>query len=181
MSGETDEALVARAKAGDRRAFASLVERHYGAIHRFAWRVTGDAAEAEDVAQETLIRIARAISGFEGRAAFKSWALGIALNAGRDAVRARERRSRVLREVAVAALVDQAGPSHDDDWDGEAALWDAVRGLPEAQRDAVMLVHVEGLSHAEAGQALNCAEATVSWRLFTARRRLKSHLSRAGA
>lgn len=179
MSEQTDEALVALAKAGDRRAFASLTERHYGAIHRFAWRVTGDGTEAEDVAQETLIRIARAISGFESRAAFRSWALGIALNCARDAVRARERRSRVLKDVAVAALVDQSSPREDDD--GEAALWEAVRGLPEPQRDAVMLVHVEGLSHAQAAEALDCAEATVSWRLFTARRRLRSQLSRAAA
>ena len=180
MSGAYDETLAAQAKAGDRRAFAMLAERHYGAIHRFAWRVTGDAAEAEDVAQETLIKIARAISGFEGRAAFRSWALGITLNCARDAVRARQRRARTLNEAAAAALVEPPSKA-EDDGEAESALWAAVRNLPDGQRDAIMLVHVEGLSHAQAAAALGCAEATVSWRLFAARRRLKSNLSRAGA
>lgn len=180
MSGESDEALVSLAKAGDRRAFARLAERHYDAIRRFAWRRCGDAAEAEDVAQETLIRVARGIGEFAGRSSFRTWALGVALNCARDAVRARERRARVLRDVASAALVDEPAPAADAD-DPEAALWSAVRALPEAQRDAVMLVHVEGLSHGEAAAALGCAEATVSWRLFTARRRLKSDLARASA
>ncbi|MDR4306822.1 RNA polymerase sigma factor [Chelatococcus sambhunathii] len=179
MNGVSDEALVALAKAGDRRAFEALVSRHYAAIHRFSWRLCGEAAEAEDVAQETLIRVARGISGFEGRSAFRSWAFGVAANCAKDAIRARRRRARTLEAAAVAALVEPAcAVEHDD---GEAGLWDAVRDLPDGQREAVMLVHVEGLSHGEAARALGCAEATVSWRLFAARRRLKSHLSRASA
>lgn len=180
MSGESDEALVALAKAGDRRAFERLAARHYDAIRRFAWRRCGDAAEAEDVAQETLIRVARGIDGFAGRSTFRTWALGVAVNCARDAVRARERRAKVLKDVAAAALAEAAAQAAEAD-DPELALWAAVRALPEAQRDAVMLVHVEGLSHGEAAEALGCAEATVSWRLFTARRRLKSDLARANA
>lgn len=177
MIDESDEALAGRARRGDRRAFEALVSRHYRALHRFAWRVSGDAAEAEDVAQEALIRIARGLDGFEGRSAFRSWAFGIALNCARDLGREKARRSARIREAAAMAMLEVAGPADEAAEEAEDALWDAVRALPEAQRDAVLLVHVEGLSHAEAAAALGCAEATVSWRLFTARRKLKSELA----
>lgn len=180
MSGASDDELVDQARRGNRRAFEALVSRHYGALHRFAWRVCGDAAEAEDVAQEALIRIANNLDGFEGRSAFRSWAFGIALNCARDLGRAKARRARVIEQAAVHARIDAEGGAGEDEA-MEDELWAAVRRLPEAQRDAVLLVHVEGLSHGEAAKALGCAEATVSWRLFAARRKLKSDLARQAA
>ena len=173
---EADDGLVARARAGDRRAFAALVTRHYPMIHRLAWRCCGDRTDAEDIAQEVCVRVARGLAGFEGRSSFPSWLYGITLNAARDAGRARARRTATLRGAAVAALIDAAEPEQAGD---EEALWQAVRGLPPRQRDAVMLVHVEGLTHRQAADALGCAETTVSWHLFAARRQLKTLLARA--
>lgn len=175
MNAETDEALVARARDGDARAFRALAARHYDAIRRFAWRRCGDAAEADDVAQEALIRIARGLGRFEGRSAFSTWAFGIVLNVVRDRRRADARREAVLREAGAfpPARFDE------DPEERTSALWSAVDGLPDPQREAVLLVHIEGLSHREAAAALGCAEATVSWRLFTARRRLRAMLSRS--
>lgn len=173
---EGDDALVARARAGDRRAFASLVARHYPMIHRLAWRCCGDRTEAEDIAQEVCVRVARGLAGFEGRSSFSSWLHGVTLNAARDAGRARARRTATLHGAAVAALIDATEPADGGD---DEALWQAVRALPPRQRDAVMLVHVEGMTHREAAEALGCAETTVSWHLFTARRQLKTMLARA--
>jgi RNA polymerase sigma-70 factor (ECF subfamily) len=176
VPAESDDALVARACAGDKRAFAALVARHYPMIHRLAWRCCGDRTEAEDIAQEVCVRIARALTGFEGRSSFPSWLYGITLNAARDAGRARSRRAVAMQEAAVEAEIEAAAAADDGD---DEALWQAVRGLPPRQRDAVMLVHVEGLTHREAADALGCAEATVSWHLFAARRQLKTMLARA--
>ena len=173
---ESDDALVARAQAGDRRAFAALVTRHHPMIHRLAWRCSGDRTEAEDIAQEVCVRVARGLAGFEGRSSFASWLYGITLNAARDAGRAKARRAATLQGAAVAALIDATEPDTAGD---DEALWQAVRGLPPRQRDAVMLVHVEGLTHRQAADALGCAETTVSWHLFTARRQLKTLLARA--
>jgi RNA polymerase sigma-70 factor (ECF subfamily) len=173
---ESDDGLVARARGGDKRAFAALVTRHYPMIHRLAWRCCGDRTDAEDIAQEVCVRVARGLGGFEGRSSFASWLYGITLNAARDAGRARSRRAATLQRAAEAALIDAAEPEQTGD---DEALWQAVRGLPPRQRDAVMLVHVEGLTHREAADALGCAEATVSWHLFAARRQLKTMLARA--
>jgi RNA polymerase sigma-70 factor (ECF subfamily) len=175
-SAESDDGLVARARAGDRRAFAALVARHYPMIHRLAWRCCGDRTEAEDIAQEVCVRVARGLAGFEGRSSLPSWLYGITLNAARDAGRAKARRTATLQGAAVAALIDAAEPEQAGD---DEALWQAVRTLPPRQRDAVMLVHVEGLTHRQAADALGCAEATVSWHLFVARRQLKTMLARA--
>lgn len=177
MTQETDDALVARARSGDRAAFETLIERHYGAIHRIAWRHCGDPTDAEDIAQDVCIRMARAIGRFEGRSTFSTWYHGIALNAVRDLMRARGRRTAAMRAAGVAALV--GGDEPDDGESRDDALWRAVRSLPERQREAVQLVHVEGLSHRIAAEAIGCAEATVSWHLFAARRKLKALLSTA--
>ncbi len=173
---DSDDQLVARARAGDRSAFAALVTRHYPMIHRLAWRCCGDRTEAEDIAQEVCVRVARGLAGFEGRSSVSSWLYGITLNAARDAGRARARRTAVLQGAAMAALIDAAEPESAGD---DEALWQAVRTLPPRQRDAVMLVHVEGLTHRQAAEVLGCAETTVSWHLFTARRQLKTLLARA--
>ena len=178
LGGQSDDALLERARRGDARAFDALAARHYEPIRRFAWRRCGNAADAEDIAQETLIRIAKNIDRFEGRSSFSTWVFGIALNAARDRGRAEARRATLTREAFALAHLEQTAAPEDDMTDD---LWVAVDALPEPQRDAVLLVHVEGLSHRDAAQALGCAEATVSWRLFSARRRLKTALSRTGA
>jgi RNA polymerase sigma-70 factor, ECF subfamily len=175
MTEETDDELVVRAQSGNRTAIETLVGRHYGAIHRIAWRHCGDRTEAEDIAQEACIRIAKSIVAFERRSSFTTWCHGIVLNVTRDALRAR------ARVKAVAVALAAAGPDEAGEPEAtgiEDALWSAVRDLPERQREAVQLVYIEGLSHREAARAIGCAEATVSWHLFAARRAIKANLGR---
>lgn len=169
----SDDELVREARAGDADAFRRLLARHYATIHRIAWKWCGDPTEAEDVAQEVAIRLARSISGFDGRARFTTWLAALTINAARDALRrnARERARRdgwaMLAPVAI------------EEDDSVEALWQAVRALPEKERDAVMLVHSEGMSHAEAAAVLGVREVTVSWRIHQARRRLRVELGAA--
>jgi RNA polymerase sigma-70 factor (ECF subfamily) len=178
MMEESDDALLARARTGDRQAFEALVDRHYDSIHRIAWRHCGDRTEAEDIAQEVCIRIARAIRGFAGRAAFSTWYHAIAINAVRDAMRAKGRRAAAMKAVGVMALAGAALEVEAESLDD--VLWAAVRALPERQREAVNLVYVEGLSHRDAARAIGCAEATLSWHLFAARQKLKMLLAGTG-
>jgi RNA polymerase sigma-70 factor, ECF subfamily len=177
MTEETDDALVVRAQSGSRAALEALVDRHYAAIHRIAWRYCGDRTEAEDIAQEACIRIARGIAGFERRAAFATWCHGIVLNAARDALRARARVNAVATALAMAGPEEGAEETEPSGLP-EDALWTAIRALPERQREAVQLVYVEGLFHRDAARLLGCAEATVSWHLFAARRAIKATFGR---
>jgi RNA polymerase sigma-70 factor (ECF subfamily) len=179
MAQESDAELAGRARAGDRRAFERLIGRHYDLIHRVAWRHCGDRSEAEDIAQEACIRIARSIGGFEGRSAFSTWCHAVTLNVVRDAMRARARRAAVHAEAGAMAAI--AGEGGEEAPSPQEELWAAVRALPERQREAVELVYVEGMSHREAAQIIGCAEATISWHLFAARQKLRALGPRSGA
>lgn len=167
---DPDADLVGAAVAGDRAAFETLLERHYDRIHALAWQLTGSRSDAEDVAQDVCCALVRKIAGFRGEARFSTWLCGITFNACRDA-RRRGRAFRGLTErLAVLAGIGRSQP-HADLHD---AMWvrSAVMKLPAAYRDAVILVAGQQLTHGEAAAILGVAEATVSWRLHEARKRL---------
>lgn len=168
--GEADQ-LVARAQAGDSGAFDLLLRRHYRFIFRVALRWLGNASDAEDVTQAVAMRLARAIQGFDGRSAFTSWLYRITLNAVRDLQRSQSR-SRRLQD-AVALITEESRAPDQEDALRVADIWRAVRSLPELQRDAVMLVHGEELSQAEAARIMGCKEPTVAWHIHKARKSLR--------
>lgn len=169
-----DSVLISGAVGGDRRAFAQLVERHYDFIYRTAWKWCGKASDAEDVAQEVCIKLASVLKSFDGRSAFTSWLYRVTLNAVRDMQRSRARRGRHIDRYAEVAP-DEYLPDQEDSAAAKE-LWAAVRGLPPQQRDAVLLIYAEGMSHAEAGVIMGCKEATVSWHVHEAKKTLRGLL-----
>ena len=176
--GEASDAeLVGRACDGDRQAFGELVGRHYDFIHRVAWRWCGNASDAEDIAQEVCVRLGGAIRGYRGGSAFTTWLYAMTLNAARDALRKASRDMAKTAAYGVHALMEESSGPAEDPTD---ALWAAVRQLPDKQRDAVLLVYGEGLSHADAAEAMTIAEATVSWHIHEAKKRLKLLMRSAG-
>lgn len=168
--GDPDAELVSRAVAGDRDAFAALLERHYDRIHGLAWQLTGTRADAEDVAQDVCCALVQRIGSFRGEARFSTWLCGIVVNACRDLQRRRRSFAGLTERLAVFAGLAR-GP---DGRDLHDAMWirSAVARLPTAYREAVVLVAGQQLTHAEAAAILGVAEATVSWRMHEARRRL---------
>ena len=174
-----DHVLVARASGGDRGAFATLVARHYDFIHRVAWKWCRDPTVAEDIAQNVCLRLGGSIRSWRNECAFTTWLYRLTINASHDHARAAAREER--RTAALAAHVMALGEGVEDDDDAEAdQLWIAVRSLPEKQRDAVLLVYGEELSHAQAAAVMDCAESTVSYHLHAARKRLKRLLRESG-
>ena len=171
--------MALQAAAGDRASFAVLVARHYDRVYRLGWRWTGSQSEAEDVAQDVCVKLAGAIKSFRGEAAFTTWLYRIAFTTATDRLRARQRILPFAPSDMSTLMDGAAGGTPESDLIG-AELWDAVRGLPEQQRDAVLLVYGEDLSHQEAALVMGCAEKTVSWHLHEARRRLKIKLEAVG-
>lgn len=168
------DALVLLAQRGDRAAFAELIERHYDMIYRTAYKWAGNRTDAEDVAQDVCVKLAGVLTSFDGRSAFSSWLYRIVLNAVRDMQRARGRHGR--RVEAYARVVPEDQPADQEDMAATSQMWDAVRRLPEKQRDAVLLVYAEDRSHAEAGEIMGCREATVSWHIHEAKKTLRGLL-----
>ena len=167
-------ALVVRAQNGDAEAFAELIEDHYDLIHRSAWKWCGNRDDAEDIAQDVCVKLGRAIAGFDGRSAFSSWVYRITLNAVRDMQRAGKRRGRYADAYAEVWPEDQ--PAEQEEAATSNQLWAAVRKLPEKQRDAVLLVYAEELSHAAAAEIMGIREATVSFHVHEARKTLRGLL-----
>src|SRR5690242_16716716 len=166
--------LVQRAKGGDRLAFEQLLETHYDFIFRTACKWTGKKSDAEDVAQEVCIKLATAIRQFDGRSAFTSWLYRVTLNTVRDMQRARGRRERNVDAFALVHPEDD--PGGQEEHTAAKEIWMAVGALPDKQREAVMLVYGEDMSHAEAGTIMGCKEATVSWHIHEAKKTLRGLL-----
>lgn len=168
--------LIASAVSGDRKAFARLLELQYDFILKAAWKWTRHQADAEDVAQEVCIRLGRSISQFKEHGRFTTWLYALVLNVVRDTARKgrREREKRMAWGSEALATANR-----EDDFSEE--LWSAVERIPDKQRDAVILVYSEGLTHAQAADVLGLAEATVSWHLHEARKSLKSLLTEEAA
>lgn len=168
---ETDDnALALAAGDGDRAAFAALIDRHYDRIFRFAWRLTGAADQAEDLAQDVAILLARRIRQFRGDAKFTTWLYQVTLNAARDAGRRTATRDRAMDRYAedmdrnMAEERDRAASS---EW-----LQAALATLRDDWRETAALVVGEGLTQAEAGETLGISEGTVAWRMTEVKKAL---------
>ncbi|MCX8091380.1 MAG: RNA polymerase sigma factor [Verrucomicrobiae bacterium] len=177
--GDPDEALVRDSQRGDPAAFESLVRRHQQMIHALLWRMTGSVEDAQDLAQETFLRAWEQLPGFQGRAKFSTWLCRIAVNACLNWREREARRHNAYGRYAQEAACE-ADPGDGAHPDGGLAgrVHAALLKLPAKQRAAIVLTVYEGLNHAEAARVLGCSETTVSWRLFTARRKLKRWLAR---
>lgn len=166
--GTIDDAI-----GGDEDAFAALVRPLELPVWRFLVRMLGDAALAEDVAQETFIRVYRKLGTFRRGSRFSTWVFQIARNAAIDAIRHRDRRHR-LADRAAERTPTRVEPS---EW--EVELEAAVFELPPRLREPFVLIDVAGLTYREAGEVLGIPEGTVKSRVFHARQRLTAWI-RAG-
>lgn len=166
--------LVVRAAQGDRAAFAALVNAHYDFLFCTAWKWCGNRDDAEDIAQDVCIKLATAISGFDGRSAFTSWLYRIVINAVRDRQRQGARRAKQVDDLThVTASAMAPGQ---EEAATESQVWAAVRKLPDKQRDAVLLVYAEDRSHAEVAAIMGTKESTVSWYIHEAKKALRGLL-----
>jgi RNA polymerase sigma-70 factor, ECF subfamily len=165
--------LIGRAQAGDVGAFEALAEVHADRLYTVALRLLGDAGEAEDVLQETLLRAWRGIRRFEGRAMVFTWLYRIAVN---ESNRALERRQRRRSNVPVDELaIEVPAPSRDgpasqaERRELRDALQIAIGQLSAPCRTALVLRDIEGFSTREAAEIAGVGEAAFKSRLHQAR------------
>jgi RNA polymerase sigma-70 factor (ECF subfamily) len=186
---ETDEQLMRRYQRGEARAFEVLMRRHRTPIHGFLCRLTGERARAEDLLQETFLRVVKGAAGWEPRASVRTWLFTIARNLAAD-----EARRRVFRETEpldaprdgapapAARVADEARAP--DDAAGDALvrprLEAALSALPPEQREVFLLREHAGLSFPEIAEATGANENTVKSRLRYALLALRDRLVAEG-
>ena len=159
-----DLALMARVARGDDAAVREMLGLHLAALSRFAYAAMAGADGADDAVQASLIRAVRSASRYDGRASLRTWLLAIAWR----------EIQRVRRRKAWLPLFDRAEPSRGiAAVDGADWVRSALAALPPDLRAAFALVHVEGLSIAEAAETLSLPEGTVKSRVHAAKARLR--------
>jgi RNA polymerase sigma-70 factor (ECF subfamily) len=169
-AADTDARLVDRFREGDERAFDELVRRHRQAVYRAAWRLTGNHADADDLAQEAFVRACRSIAGFRGESQFRTWMVRIVMNLAFS--------NRLSRRPAVpldeATDVQTAGGAPEAALRGE--LRRAVRSLPPRQRQVLVLKVYEGLKFIEIAGLTGISVGTAKATFFQAVRGLQQRM-----
>lgn len=182
---EGDRTAVSRARAGDGEAFRALVERHSRYLFGVAHRLTGSAADAEDVVQEAWLRAHRQLAQFEARADLRTWLHRITVNCSIDFIRSRRHREDAHdpmdletgplseRGAAEQVLPDRLAESGQI----QARVEQALGGLSGLERAAFMLRHMEGRSIDEIGSTLGLGTSAAKHSVFRAVRKMRQALA----
>ncbi len=188
LRDDSDESLMLRYRDGDVRAFEVLVTRHRKAIYNFILRFVRDTAQAEDVLQETFLRLIKGADAYERQAKFTTWLYTIARNLCVDAARRGKHRNAASLDAPVssaddsAALIDLVadGKSGVDRQaigrELQARIRAAVEALPEEQREIFLLREVSDLQFNEIAKIVGCPENTVKSRMRYALEKLREAL-----
>lgn len=175
-----EHALIARAAGGDTDAVGALVVAHRPTVVRIARHLLGDAAAAEDVAQEAFVRLQAALPGFRGDAALSTWLYRVTLNLCRDHLRRGRRRRDDVDLDAIGDAPAAAVAAHADrDIDLQRLrrrVRAAIDQLPDEQREAVLLRYMEELPYHEIARLTDTPQGTVASRVFRALERLGREL-----
>jgi len=175
----SDNELVQQVRGGDDDAFRLLVERHSRGIYRAAYRITGNAADADDVVQETFLRSYRALGRFDARASFTTWLHRIAINCSLDLIDSRKRRDQRINDGEDLTLIVSRDASPDRIVLGaemQQAIAKAMAELTGNERTAFVLRHFEGMPLEEIGQILGTRLNATKNTVFRAVKKLRQQL-----
>ena len=180
MPVEEDQ-LAARCRAGDREAFSQVYACYERQVFRYAYHLLGHREDADDVKQETFVRAYQAIGKFRSESSLQTWLFKICGNLCRDRLKSWEKRkvqydaglrSEEWRDEGYGsdphALVERAETT--------ATVLCALRGMPVAQREIIVLHDLEELSYQEIGEILGCSAVSAKLRVFRARRSLRERV-----
>lgn len=176
MNDDEESDCVRRAKAGDRAAFAALVDRYWNPVRAWLAGLTGHDHAAEDLAQETFLKAWVALPGLVAEETFRVWLFRIA----RNECYARARSARPPSGERVADTPDRRpGPAAlAEEGEGAAALREAVARLPARYREAYLLWTHDRLPYSEIARVLDATEDVSRWRVCEARRQLARALEK---
>src|SRR5690349_2984735 len=167
-AGMDERDLIRRAQAGDATAFGELLDSHYDTIFRFAWRWSRHRANAEDIAQLACMKLANSLAQYRFEAAFATWLYRLVISCAQDWKRSQQRHEH--DELFETAALTDGSQTEDQIYLAQLLL--ELEDLGQGMKETALLVHAEGMSHAEAGAVLGVSESTISWRVHTIRRHM---------
>ncbi|MCC6872886.1 MAG: sigma-70 family RNA polymerase sigma factor [Sandaracinaceae bacterium] len=187
-----EEKLVERLKRRDEAAFNELITLYQTRIFRLVFRMLGDRAEAEDLAQEVFITVFKSIDGFRGDSKLSTWLYRVATNHCKNRIKYLDRRARgkkrELDEVAEHGMIESASmnpssviarPDHlVEAFEKEKILERAMNALDREHRELILLRDVEHMSYEQIQEITGLAEGTVKSRLHRARHALMTRVQK---
>ena len=171
---DTDEALMARVARGDQPAFRVLARRHVPAMVGLARRILGNTADAEDVAQEAMLRVWTHAPRWQPVAAFRTWLTRVVVNLCLD----RKRRAPWVDLEAAGEIVDRTPDAIEqmEADERERLLQNAIGKLPDRQRAAIVLTYKEGMTNAQVADILDTSVSAVETLLIRGKQNLRRAL-----
>ena len=175
-----DRQWIQSAKQGDEDAYAELVRRHSGGLHRTVARILADDAEAWDVVQMAFLKAWQKLDRYDPKYSFTTWLYRIGTNLAIDLLRSRTSRERAHKagtehRLRVVGSGESAG-ARVDSGEADDILRQLVGVLTPQQRSAFVLREMEGLETAEVADVLGCSATTVRNHIFQARKALRRQL-----
>lgn len=173
--------LISRARGGDREAFGALVEQYRDNVYRLAYRMCGNAYDADEAAQEAFVAAWRALPNFRGDAKFSTWLYRLTTNAAIDVMR-REKRHQTVGDGEMMELADDADSPQEtvERTEQQEAVQKALSTLSEEYREVLLLRYMEELDYAEIAEVLQLPSGTVKSRINRAKAALKAALLKSG-
>ena len=173
--------LISRARGGDRDAFGELVEQYRDNVYRLAYRMCGNAYDADEAAQEAFVAAWRALPNFRGDAKFSTWLYRLTTNAAIDVMR-REKRHQTVGDGEMIEVADDADSPQEtvERTEQQEAVQKALATLSEEYREVLLLRYMEELDYAEIAEVLQLPSGTVKSRINRAKAALKTALLKSG-
>jgi RNA polymerase sigma factor (sigma-70 family) len=183
---DEDQALVARAQAGDATAFDDLVVKYSPRLYGLIYNMTSNHEDTNDMLQDVFAKAYRAIKGFRGKSSFYTWIHTIAVNMTLNFLKKRSRRyhlslddvdASIQNDKEFIELTSTSSPVREADLSElQVRLNEAMMKLSDEHRAVVTMFHIQGMPHAEISKILGVSEGTVRSRLFYANRQLQNYL-----
>lgn len=177
----SDEDLMKRCRDGDMSAFELIVLRYKDAIFNFTYHFLADYHRAQDISQETFLRVLKNVDRYKSRNSFKSWIYRIAANLCKNDLRDRSRHKELplddpeIHTESFYTLPDKAYENEEL----QRLVIEAVNALPEDQRMAIVMREYQDMSYEEIASALNCSLGAVKSKIYRARQNVKRILIEA--
>lgn len=178
-----DQQLVIRSQQGDMTAFAELINLYKQKIFTYAYRMVGNTQDAEDIAQETFLRVYRHLANYDPQRRFSTWVYAIANNLCIDQLRRRRPTVSLDQplndegDLFLEPTATDGDPEHEvEQMELHQMVETAIASLPESYRSVIVLRHLQNLSYEEISRVLDLPLNTVKTRIFRAREALCKRL-----
>lgn len=172
-NSQREKDLIKRAQRGNAYAFETLINDYYMTMYKIAFKWCGNREDAQDITQNASIKLARSINSFRFDSAFTSWLYRLVINTAKDWEKS-QRRHTNSTDTDIEQEISKEAKQEDKLYTQQ--IMDQITELPRKEKEALIFISIEGMSHKQAANLLGCSEGTISWYIHEARKKLAERM-----